>query len=54
MLLDEGNAQPALNVFRAATGELSPVQATVTVLNATTKEGFARDISGPCSASASS
>ena len=27
-------------------GELSPLQATVTVLNATTKEGFARDISG--------
>jgi LCP family protein required for cell wall assembly len=47
VLLDEGNAQPALNVFRGLPpGELSPVQATVTVLNATTKEGFARDISG--------
>jgi LCP family protein required for cell wall assembly len=47
LLLDERNAQPALNVFRGLPpGELSPVQATVTVLNATTKEGFARDISG--------
>jgi polyisoprenyl-teichoic acid--peptidoglycan teichoic acid transferase len=47
VLLDERGAQPALNVFRGLPpGELSPVQATVTVLNATTKEGFARDISG--------
>jgi hypothetical protein len=47
VLLDEKNAQPALNVFRGLPpGELSPVQATITVLNATTKEGFARDISG--------
>jgi polyisoprenyl-teichoic acid--peptidoglycan teichoic acid transferase len=47
VLLDEKNAQPALNVFRGLPpGELSPLQATVTVLNATTKEGFARDISG--------
>jgi polyisoprenyl-teichoic acid--peptidoglycan teichoic acid transferase len=47
VLLDESNAQPALNVFRGLpSGQLSPVQATVTVLNATTKEGFARDISG--------
>jgi LCP family protein required for cell wall assembly len=47
VLLDERRAQPALNVFRGLPpGELSPVQATVTVLNATTKEGFARDISG--------
>ncbi|HKA83138.1 MAG TPA: LCP family protein [Acidimicrobiales bacterium] len=47
VLLDEPRAQPALNVFRGLPpGELSPVQATVTVLNATTKEGFARDISG--------
>jgi len=47
VLLDEKNAQPALNVFRGLPpGELSPAQATVTVLNATTKEGFARDISG--------
>ncbi len=47
VLLDEKHAQPALNVFRGLPpGELSPVQATVTVLNATTKEGFARDISG--------
>ncbi|HEY6698434.1 MAG TPA: LCP family protein, partial [Acidimicrobiales bacterium] len=47
VLLDEQNAQPALNVFRGLPpGELSPVQATVTVLNATDREGFARDISG--------
>jgi polyisoprenyl-teichoic acid--peptidoglycan teichoic acid transferase len=47
VLLDEKKAQPALNVFRGLPpGELSPAQATVTVLNATTKEGFARDISG--------
>jgi LCP family protein required for cell wall assembly len=47
VLLDERNAQRSLNVFRGLPpGELSPVQATVTVLNATTKEGFARDISG--------
>jgi LCP family protein required for cell wall assembly len=47
VLLDEKNAQPALNVFRGLPpGELSPGQATVTVLNATNKEGFARDISG--------
>jgi LCP family protein required for cell wall assembly len=47
VLLDERNAQQALNVFRGLPpGELSPVQARVTVLNATTKEGFARDISG--------
>jgi polyisoprenyl-teichoic acid--peptidoglycan teichoic acid transferase len=47
VLLDEGNAQRSLNVFRGLPpGQLSPVQATVTVLNATTKEGFARDISG--------
>jgi LCP family protein required for cell wall assembly len=47
VLLDERNAQQSLNVFRGLPpGQLSPVQATVTVLNATTKEGFARDISG--------
>jgi polyisoprenyl-teichoic acid--peptidoglycan teichoic acid transferase len=47
VLLDEKNAQPALNVFRGLPpGELSPAQATVTVLNATRKDGFARDISG--------
>ena len=47
VLLDERNAQRSLNVFRGLPpGQLSPVQATVTVLNATTKEGFARDISG--------
>ena len=47
VLLDEKNAQQALNVFRGLPpGELSPVEATVTVLNGTTKEGFARDISG--------
>jgi LCP family protein required for cell wall assembly len=47
VLLDKRNAQQSLNVFRGLPpGQLSPVQATVTVLNATTKEGFARDISG--------
>ncbi|MGH9230067.1 MAG: LCP family protein, partial [Acidimicrobiales bacterium] len=47
VLLDEKNAQRSLNVFRGLPpGELSPAQATVTVLNATTKDGFARDISG--------
>jgi LCP family protein required for cell wall assembly len=47
VLLDEKNAQQALNVFRGLPpGELSPVEATVTVLNGTTKQGFARDISG--------
>jgi LCP family protein required for cell wall assembly len=47
VLLDEKNAQPTLNVFRGLPpGELSPGQATVTVLNATNKGGFARDISG--------
>ncbi len=47
VLLDERNAQRSLNVFRGLPpGELSPVLATVTVRNATTKDGFARDISG--------
>ena len=47
VLLDERNAQRSLNVFRGLPpDELSPMQATVTVLNATAREGFARDISG--------
>ncbi|MGH9112064.1 MAG: LCP family protein [Acidimicrobiales bacterium] len=47
VLIDEKKAQPALNVFRGLPpGELSPVQATVQVLNGTDKQGFARDISG--------
>jgi polyisoprenyl-teichoic acid--peptidoglycan teichoic acid transferase len=47
VLIDEKKAQPALNVFRGLPpGELSPVQATVQVLNATDTQGFAKDISG--------
>jgi polyisoprenyl-teichoic acid--peptidoglycan teichoic acid transferase len=47
VVIDERNAQPALNVFRGLPpGELSPMQATVQVLNGTDKQGFARDISG--------
>jgi hypothetical protein len=47
VVIDEKKAQPALNVFRGLPpGELSPMQASVQVLNGTDKQGFARDISG--------
>src|ERR687891_129621 len=47
VLLDTRAAAPMLNVFRGLPpGELSPDLATVQVLNATGKQGFARDVSG--------
>jgi len=47
VLLDTRAAAPMLNVFRGLPpGELSPDLATVQVLNATDKPGFARDVSG--------
>ena len=47
VLLDKRAAAPMLNVFRGLSpGALSPDLATVQVLNATDKEGLARDISG--------
>jgi polyisoprenyl-teichoic acid--peptidoglycan teichoic acid transferase len=47
VVIDEKKAQSALKVFRGLPpGELSPMQASVQVLNGTDKQGFARDISG--------
>jgi LCP family protein required for cell wall assembly len=47
VVLDKPAAAPMLNVFRGLPpGELSPDLVTVQVLNATGKNGFARDISG--------